>query len=70
MNPGSGTEVTVNVTGNCLIKLKFLIKKYLELKVFLLLHRCYWWRNGVVKGAKSRLEVSQISAKLQILILS
>ena len=49
---------------NCLMVKQFLIKKYSELKIFLLRPVAIGGEIGVVKGAKSRLEVSQISAIL------
>lgn len=65
MSPGSGTEVTINVTA----KLPGTSGTVSDKKVFRVKNiprpvGAIGGTDGIVKGAKSRLEVSQVSAKL------
>lgn len=64
LNPGSGTEVTVNVTGELPDKSKVSDKKSFRIKNIPGPQGAIGGTIGNDKGAKSRLEVSQISAKL------
>ena len=64
MKPGSGTEVTVNVTGELPDKTKVSDKKVFRIKNIPGPQGAIGGEMGNTKGAKSRLEVSQISAKL------
>ena len=64
MNPGSGTEVAINVTGTLPDNSKVSDKKVFRIKSIPAPTGCIGGEYGVVKGAKSRLEVSQISAKM------
>ncbi len=64
LNPGSGTEVTVNVTGELPDKSKVADKKTFRIKNIPGPQGAIGGTIGNDKGAKSRLEVSQISAKL------
>lgn len=64
MNPGSGTEVAINVTGTLPDNSKVSDKKIFRIKSIPAPTGCIGGEYGVVKGAKSRLEVSQISAKM------
>jgi gliding motility-associated protein GldM len=64
MNPGSGTEVAINVTGTLPDDSKVSDKKVFRIKSIPAPTGCIGGEYGVVKGAKSRLEVSQISAKM------
>jgi gliding motility-associated protein GldM len=64
MNPGSGTEVSINVTGTLPDNSKVSDKKIFRIKSIPAPTGCIGGEYGVVKGAKSRLEVSQISAKM------
>jgi gliding motility-associated protein GldM len=64
LNPGSGTEVTVSVTGELPDKSKVSDKKLFRIKNIPGPQGAIGGTIGNDKGAKSRLEVSQISAKL------
>ncbi len=64
LNPGSGTEVTVSVTGELPDKTKVSDKKVFRIKNIPGPQGAIGGTIGNDKGAKSRLEVSQISAKL------
>jgi gliding motility-associated protein GldM len=64
MNPGSGTEVVINVTGTLPDNSKVSDKKVFRIKSIPAPTGAIGGEIGVVKGAKSRLEVSQISAKM------
>ncbi|NHM05713.1 gliding motility protein GldM [Flavobacterium sp. CYK-4] len=64
LNPGSGTEVTVSVTGELPDKTKVSDKKAFRIKNIPGPQGAIGGTIGNDKGAKSRLEVSQISAKL------
>ncbi len=64
MNPGSGTEVAINVTGTLPDDSKVSDKKVFRIKSIPAPTGCIGGEYGVVKGAKSRLEVSQITAKM------
>jgi gliding motility-associated protein GldM len=64
LNPGSGTEVTVSVTGELPDKTKVSGKKAFRIKNIPGPQGAIGGTIGNDKGAKSRLEVSQISAKL------
>jgi len=64
LNPGSGTEVTVSVTGELPDKTKVAGKKMFRIKNIPGPQGAIGGTIGNDKGAKSRLEVSQISAKL------
>jgi gliding motility-associated protein GldM len=64
MNPGSGVEVAINVTGTLPDDSKVSDKKVFRIKSIPAPTGCIGGEYGVVKGAKSRLEVSQISAKM------
>jgi gliding motility-associated protein GldM len=64
MKPGSGTEVTVSVTGELPDKSKVSDKKVFRIKNIPGPQGAIGGEMGNTKGAKSRLEVSQISAKL------
>jgi len=64
MNPGSGTEVAINVTGTLPDDSKVSDKKIFRIKSIPAPTGCIGGEYGVVKGAKSRLEVSQITAKM------
>ena len=64
LNPGSGTEVTVNVSGELPDKTKVSDKKVFRIKNIPGPQGAIGGTIGNDKGAKSRLEVSQISAKL------
>jgi len=64
MNPGSGTEVAINVTGTLPDNSKVSDKKIFRIKSIPAPTGAIGGEIGVVKGAKSRLEVSQISAKM------
>ena len=65
LNPGSGTEVTVNVTGELPDKSKVSDKKLFRIKNIPAPAGAIGGVVGLQKGAKSRLEVSKISAVLQ-----
>ncbi|CAM3757836.1 type IX secretion system motor protein PorM/GldM [Flavobacterium saliperosum] len=64
LNPGSGTEVTVSVTGKLPDGKAVSDKKTFRIKNIPAPIGAIGGEMGVIKGAKSRLEVSQISAKL------
>jgi gliding motility-associated protein GldM len=64
LNPGSGTEVTVSVTGQLPDKTNVSGKKVFRIKNIPGPQGAIGGTIGNDKGAKSRLEVSQISAKL------
>ncbi len=64
MNPGSGTEAVINVTGTLPDNSKVSDKKIFRIKSIPAPTGCIGGEYGVVKGAKSRLEVSQITAKM------
>lgn len=64
MNPGSGTEVVINVTGTLPDNSKVSDKKVFRIKSIPAPTGAIGGEIGVVKGAKSRLEVSQVSAKM------
>jgi gliding motility-associated protein GldM len=64
MNPGQGSEVIINVTGTLPDGSKVTDKKSFRIKGIPPPVGAIGGEMGVVKGAKSRLEVSQISAKL------
>jgi len=64
MNPGSGTEVAINVSGTLPDNSKVSDKKIFRIKSIPAPTGCIGGEYGVVKGAKSRLEVSQITAKM------
>jgi gliding motility-associated protein GldM len=65
LNPGSGTEVTVNVTGKMTDGKTVSDKKVFRIKNIPAPTGAIGGVVGVQKGAKSRLEVSQVSAVLQ-----
>lgn len=64
MSPGSGTEVAINVSGTLPDNSKVSDKKVFRIKSIPAPTGCVGGEYGVVKGAKSRLEVSQITAKM------
>lgn len=64
MNPGQGSEVVINVTGTLPDGSKVSDKKSYRIKGIPAPVGAIGGEPGTVKGAKSRLEVSQISAKL------
>jgi gliding motility-associated protein GldM len=64
MNPGSGTEVAINVSGTLPDGSKVSDKKIFRIKSIPAPTGAIGGEIGVVKGAKSRLEVSQVSAKM------
>jgi gliding motility-associated protein GldM len=64
INPGEGTEVTINVTGKLPDNSSVSDKKTFRIKNIPAPVGAIAGDMGVVKGAKSRLEVSQITAKL------
>jgi gliding motility-associated protein GldM len=64
MNPGSGTEVVINVSGTLPDGSKVSDKKVFRIKSIPAPTGAIGGEIGVVKGAKSRLEVSQVSAKM------
>ena len=64
LSPGSGTEVTVSVTGQLPDKSKVSDKKVFRIKNIPAPAGAIGGGTGVQKGAKSRLEVSTISADL------
>jgi gliding motility-associated protein GldM len=64
LNPGQGTEVTVSVTGELPDKSKVSDKKIFRIKNIPAPAGAIGGVTGLQKGAKSRLEVSQITAKL------
>ena len=65
LNPGSGTEVTVSVTGELPDKSKVSDKKLFRIKNIPAPAGAIGGVVGLQKGAKSRLEVSKITAVLQ-----
>ena len=64
LNPGSGTEVTVSVSGQLPDKSKVSDKKVFRIKNIPAPLGAIAGQVGILKGAKSRLEVSKISAVL------
>ena len=64
MNPGSGTEVVINVSGTLPDNSKVSDKKIFRIKSIPAPTGAIGGEYGIVKGAKSRLEVSQITAKM------
>ena len=64
LNPGAGTDVTVSVSGELPDKSKVSDKKVFRIKNIPAPLGAIAGSTGVVKGAKSRLQVSQISALL------
>jgi len=64
LNPGSGTEVTLSVTGKMSDGKSVTDKKVFRIKNVPAPQGAIGGQAGVVKGAKSRLQVSQVSAKL------
>lgn len=64
LNPGSGTEVTVSVSGKMTDGKTVSDKKVFRIKNIPAPAGAIGGGTGVQKGAKSRLEVSQVSAKL------
>ncbi len=65
LNPGSGTEVTVSVSGKMGDGKTVSDKKMFRIKNIPAPAGAIGGTTGVTKGAKSRLEVSTISAKLE-----
>ena len=65
MNPGSGTEAIINVTGTLPDGSKVSDKKVFRIKSIPAPAGAIGGATGVTGGAKSRLEVSQISAVMQ-----
>jgi hypothetical protein len=65
MNPGAGTEAVINVTGTLPDGSKVSDKKVFRIKSIPAPAGAIGGVTGVVKGAKSRLEVSQVSAVMQ-----
>lgn len=65
LTPGSGTEVVVNVTGKLSDGKAVSDKKVFRIKNIPAPMGAIGGTTGSAKGAKSRLEVSQISAKLE-----
>ena len=64
LNPGSGTEVTVSVIGELPDKSKVPDKKVFRIKNIPAPLGAIAGSTGVIKGAKSRLQVSQVTAVL------
>jgi len=64
MNPGSGAEVAINVSGTLPDNSKVSDKKVFRIKSIPAPTGSIGGEIGVVKGAKSRLEVSQVTAKM------
>jgi gliding motility-associated protein GldM len=64
MSPGQGTEAVISVTGTLPDGSKVSDKKVFRIKSIPAPTGCIGGEYGVVKGAKSRLQVSQISAKM------
>jgi gliding motility-associated protein GldM len=64
MNPGQGSEVVINVTGTLPDGSKVSDKKSFRIKGIPAPVGAIGGEMGIVKGAKSRLQVSQVSAKL------
>lgn len=65
MNPGSGTEVTITASGKLPDGKTVSDKKVFRIKNIPAPFGAIGGATGTVKGAKSRLEVSQVSAKLE-----
>jgi gliding motility-associated protein GldM len=65
LNPGSGTEVVITATGKMADGKSVSDKKVFRIKNIPAPAGAIAGQVGIVKGAKSRLEVSQISAVLQ-----
>jgi gliding motility-associated protein GldM len=64
MNPGQGSEVVINVTGTLPDGSKVSDRKSFRIKGIPPPVGAIGGEMGIVKGAKSRLQVSQVSAKL------
>jgi gliding motility-associated protein GldM len=64
MNPGQGSEVVINVMGTLPDGTKVSDKKTYRIKGIPAPSGAIGGETGTVKGAKSRLEVSQVTAKL------
>ncbi len=64
MNPGQGSEVVINVSATLPDGSKVADKKVFRIKGIPAPVGAIGGEMGIVKGAKSRLEVSQVSAKL------
>jgi gliding motility-associated protein GldM len=64
MNPGSGSEAVISVTGTLPDGSKVSDKKVFRIKSIPAPTGAIGGEMGTVKGAKSRLEVSQVSAKM------
>jgi hypothetical protein len=62
MNPGAGTEAVINVTGTLPDGSKVSDKKVFRIKSIPAPVGAIGGQDGTTKGAKSRLEVSQVSA--------
>ncbi len=65
LNPGSGTEVIVSVTGKMSDGKSVVDKKAFRIKNIPAPAGAIGGQTGVIKGAKSRLAVSQVSAELK-----
>jgi gliding motility-associated protein GldM len=65
LSPGSGTEVIVSVTGKMADGKSAVDKKVFRIKNIPAPAGAIGKQVGVLKGAKSRLEVSQVTAELQ-----
>jgi gliding motility-associated protein GldM len=65
LNPGSGTEVVITATGKMADGKSVADKKVFRIKNIPAPAGAIAKQVGIVKGAKSRLEVSQITAELQ-----
>ncbi|KGO88898.1 type IX secretion system motor protein PorM/GldM [Flavobacterium suncheonense] len=65
LNPGSGTEVTITATGKLPDGKTVSDKKVFRIKNIPPPFGAIGGTTGTVKGSKSRLEVSQVSAKLE-----
>lgn len=65
MNPGSGTDVTVTVSGKMTDGKTVTDKKVFRIKNIPAPAGAIGKQVGVIKGAKSRLEVSQVTAELE-----
>jgi gliding motility-associated protein GldM len=65
LNPGSGTEVVVSVTGKMADGKSAVDKKVFRIKNIPAPAGAIGGQTGVIKGAKSRLAVSQVSAELK-----
>jgi gliding motility-associated protein GldM len=65
LSPGSGTEVIVSVTGKMADGKSAVDKKVFRIKNIPAPAGAIGKSVGIIKGAKSRLEVSQVTAELQ-----